>query len=159
MERRALVVALALTLPLALYGVPYAYATITSSSYVNNNSSTTNDTTGGVRANCNSGDYATGGGYMVNDASVGVLTSEPTVGGHFPNPGQTPDSHTMSYFNGKGVTFTAYAFVICQTPITVAGIGVPQFGSLYFAIALGAVAYFMLSRRFGRRPTLSAQAN
>lgn len=32
-ERRALLLALALTLPLLLYGVPYAYAAQTSSSY------------------------------------------------------------------------------------------------------------------------------
>ena len=48
--------------------------------------------------------------------------------------------------------------MVCQTPVTVAGVGVPEFGSLYAAIALGAVAYFMLSRRLTRRPTLSAQA-
>jgi len=34
MERRALVLALALTLPLALYGVPYAYAATTQSTYI-----------------------------------------------------------------------------------------------------------------------------
>jgi hypothetical protein len=49
----------------------------------------------------------------------------------------------------------AGAQVVCQTPIVVAGIGVPQFGSLYVAIALGAVVYFMLSRRFARKPTTS----
>jgi len=50
------------------------------------------------------------------------------------------------------------AQVICQTPINVAGIGVPQFGSLYVAIALGAVLYFLLSKRFAGRPSLSAKA-
>jgi hypothetical protein len=50
------------------------------------------------------------------------------------------------------------AFAICQTPITVAGIGVPEFGSFYVAIALGAVVYFMLSRRLARSPTISPQA-
>jgi hypothetical protein len=48
--------------------------------------------------------------------------------------------------------------IICQTPVTVAGIGVPQFGSLYVAIALGAVAYFLMSRRFARTPTISPKA-
>jgi len=42
-------------------------------------------------------------------------------------------------------------------PITVAGIGVPEFGSLYIAIALGAVLYFLLARRYSGRPTISAQ--
>jgi hypothetical protein len=48
-------------------------------------------------------------------------------------------------------------YIICQSPITVAGVGVPEFGSLYVAIALGAVVYFMLSRRFGRRPATLLQ--
>jgi hypothetical protein len=52
-----------------------------------------------------------------------------------------------------------YAEVICQTPLTVAGIGVPEFGSLYVAIALGAVVYFVMSRRLARRPTMSAIVN
>jgi hypothetical protein len=34
MEKRALILALALTIPLALYGIPYAYASVTSSDYV-----------------------------------------------------------------------------------------------------------------------------
>jgi hypothetical protein len=50
-------------------------------------------------------------------------------------------------------------WVVCQTPITVAGIGVPEFGSLYVAIALGAVVYFVMSRRLARRPTMSAIVN
>jgi hypothetical protein len=48
--------------------------------------------------------------------------------------------------------------IICQSAVTLpAGIGVPEFGSLYVAIALGAVVYFMMSRRFARRPTMSGQ--
>jgi hypothetical protein len=45
-------------------------------------------------------------------------------------------------------------YAVCQMPIAVGGISVPEFGSLCVAIALGAVAYFMLSRRFARRPTI-----
>jgi hypothetical protein len=43
---------------------------------------------------------------------------------------------------------------VCQTPVTVAGVSVPEFGSLYVAIALGAVLYFLLARRFA--PTKAA---
>jgi hypothetical protein len=54
---------------------------------------------------------------------------------------------------------TVVVDVVCQTPIAaVAGVSVPQFGSLYVAIALGAVAYFMLSRRFARTPTISPES-
>jgi hypothetical protein len=35
-------------------------------------------------------------------------------------------------------------------------VGVPEFGSLYVAIALGALVYFMLSKRYARRPLVSA---
>ena len=37
---------------------------------------------------------------------------------------------------------------VCQVPITVAGVSVPEFASLYLAIAIAVVAYFMLSGRF-----------
>jgi hypothetical protein len=53
------------------------------------------------------------------------------------------------------IAFTAGA--VCQTPITVAGIGVPEFGSLYMAIALGAVAYFLMARRLARSPAVPAR--
>jgi hypothetical protein len=49
-------------------------------------------------------------------------------------------------------------WAICMTPVTVAGIGVPEFGSLYAAIALGAVVYFMLSRYSSRKPSLPVPA-
>jgi hypothetical protein len=57
----------------------------------------------------------------------------------------------------SGFSIDTTAQVTCQSPITVAGIGVPQFGSLYVAIALGVVVYFILSRRYAGRPTISAQ--
>jgi hypothetical protein len=170
MEMRALVLGLALTLPLALYGIPYAYAATTSSSYVvesDSSHSTTVQplTTGNNAVLCNPGDYATGALYMLwgFQGSPGVIaaihgTNDPT-GNTFVGIG-TPHGVVVSVYNpnsnfGYTVKFTAGA--ICQTPITVAGIGVPEFGSLYVAIALGAVLYFLLSKRFTRRPTISGQ--
>jgi hypothetical protein len=149
MEKRALVLALALTLPLALYGIPYAYANTVSSSYVVSSSTS-------QIVHCNPGDYANGGGGIV--ASGSIRASEPVKGGSVPtSPADgAPDGW---YIDGTtSLTSTTFlVFVVCQTPITVAGIGVPEFGSLYVAIALGAVVYFMLARRFARRPTISAQ--
>jgi hypothetical protein len=154
MEKRALVLALALTLPLALYGIPYAYAATTSSSYQVKGDFIfipANFGTGIAHANCQNGDYATGGGFS-QGGGFDILSSEATSD---TNPGgwsvnaQNPSANTHLFVR---------ADAICQTPITVAGIGVPEFGSLYVAIALGAVAYFMLSRRFGRKPTISARA-
>jgi hypothetical protein len=150
-ERRALVVALALTFPLLLFGVPYAYANTVSSSYTVSSSTS-------QQVHCNSGDYATGGGGVV--ASGAVRASEPLVGGSVPSS-PADGAPNGWYIDGTVslVSGTFLVFVVCQTPITVAGVTVPEFGQLYVAIALGAVAYFMLSRRFTRRPTMSAEAS
>ena len=71
--------------------------------------------------------------------------------------GNPPDTWQVAVYNPTpdGRNFIVWA--VCQHPVTVAGIGVPEFGSLYIAIALGAVAYFMLSRRFARQSPISAQ--
>jgi hypothetical protein len=150
MEKRALVLALALMLPLALYGIPYAYATTVSSGYVNLR--VTNNVTE-AEVFCNPGDYATGGGGFATQA-VNLSHSVLKGGGFFVN-GTRPDGWIFGTLVSSS---TLVVHVNCQTPITVAGIGVPQFGSLYVAIALGAVVYFMMASRFARRPTLSAQA-
>jgi len=168
LERRALVVALALAIPLISYGVPYAYAATTSSSYVVENDYAHRTTVpghgyGNNAVLCNSGDYATGALYMlwsITEGYPGVIvathgTNDPT-GSTYITSG-TPQGMVVEVYNPyqfDSLIFTAGA--ICQHPIIVAGIGVPQFGSLYVAIAIGAVAYFLLSRRFAKRPTVSA---
>jgi hypothetical protein len=153
MERRALVLALALTLPLTLYGIPYAYASMTSSSYTMTATIPLGTT---ADVHCNAGDYATGGG---GDGGSGIIfLSEARVYDFGTNTysgssnGQTPNGWEIR----STVSSSPNVQVVCQTPITVAGVTVPQFGSLYVAIALGAVAYFMLSRRFTRRSTIPA---
>jgi hypothetical protein len=149
MERRAVVLTLALTVPLALYGVPYAYAITVGSTYVMSSSTS-------QIVHCNAPDYATGGGGVV--ASGSIRASEAVKGSSVPlTPADgTPDGW---YIDGTtSLTSTSFlVFVVCQAPITVGGVTVPQFGSLYIAIALGAVLYFTLSRRFAGRPGTSAQ--
>jgi hypothetical protein len=72
--------------------------------------------------------------------------------------GANPNGWVIGLFNPDlGFSFNGVQ-IVCQTPITVAGVSVPEFGSLYVAIALGAVVYFILSRRITTKPTLSAQA-
>ena len=162
MERRALVLALALTLPLALYAAPYAYASITSSSYeVTGSSHVDNSSSVSLGVHCRSGDYATGGGVAGSewvDNSTPAYWDGTNYFFRLPNTNAwwgsvaNPDG-TVNPF-GVGIEVD----VVCQTPITVAGIGVPQFGSLYLAIALGAITYFMMSRRFATRRTTSSLA-
>jgi len=150
MERRAVVLALALMLPLALYGIPYAYATTTSTTYRVTVSITINP--GGVftvTALCHSGDYATGGSAS---QPFGV-----TITGSAPHGDYPPTGWDGYFYNPESGPVTVTTFAVCQTPITVAGIGVPQFGSFYVAIALGAVLYFIMAKRFAKRPTLSAE--
>jgi hypothetical protein len=155
MERRALVLALALTIPLALYGVPYAYAAITSSTYVVFGANAPNVGTADVH--CNNGDYATGGGGRGGSGPLQSTHPEKFDGTSYVEAitGQ-PNAWGAWVFSSQ-VGAEVLVWVVCQTPITVAGIGVPQFGSLYVAIALGAVLYFMLSRRFARRTTIIAE--
>jgi hypothetical protein len=174
MERRAFVVALALTLPLVLYGIPLAYAA-SSSSYVVRvqtfvpDPSTSSTLYSHATARCNGLDYATGGGVTAGgyppggyqpDPNQQVLRSSPAVTANEPQTGDQPNSWVGSIFiSGSwhfGMVWEVY--VVCQTPIAVGGIGVPEFGSLYVAIALGAVVYFMLSRRLARRPSTSVQS-
>jgi hypothetical protein len=168
MERRALVVALALMLPLALYGIPYAYAVTTAGqTTVVRATHTFNYLTDPnpyeLLVHCPTGYYATGGGagQDLDTVDIGISGSLPAIGGSVDLGPATPDGWVAFYnianpSTNNGVDLQVLA--VCQAPITVAGIGVPQFGSLYIAIALGAAVYFMLSRRFTRRPTISMQA-
>jgi hypothetical protein len=164
MERRALILALALTLPLAAYGIPYVYAGSVVTTYTVDGPEVTANP--GQRAftyaDCRSGDVATGGGHfnIVDNiySNPIVLFSGPEVfdgvSHSFAHTGQTASSWRVDErglsSDVLGIEFGA--FVECMTPVTVAGIGVPQFSSLYVAIALGALVYFTLARRYSKRP-------
>jgi hypothetical protein len=166
MERRALVVALALTLPLVTYGIPYAYAVSTQSTYIAE-SDFLNVAAGGYHtfiAQCsNPSDYTQK--FAIREGSDnfpsfpnvnGVLLN--SVGNHLPSPGDVPNGWQVTVQNTYSTAVQMQLEIICQSAVTLpAGIGVPEFGSFYVAIALGAVVYFMMSRRFARRPTMSGQ--
>ena len=164
LEKRAIAVALALTLPLAFYGIPYAYAATVSSSYVVTAVNTVSiGSEIDASVHCNSGDYATGGGVNPQEGGAVVSRSYPLFFDgalyHVVVTGSQPNAWYGDVVSTAGLqdAFGIQVYVVCQSPITIAGIGVPEFGSLYVAIALGAVVYFMLSRRFARSPTISAQ--
>ncbi len=139
---------LALVAPLLLFSGGYAYAAVTTSSYMVHNFVTIpNDSTiHEVDAVCNSGDYAVGGGTntAVGNLNEVVLGAIPTFGASHSISG-TPDRWTAIVRNSGAVSDELDVAVVCQTPVTVAGITVPEFGSLYAAIALAAVVYFGLS--------------
>jgi hypothetical protein len=149
MEKRAFVLALALTLPLVLYGIPYAYAATTTSSYINTVDCDNN--LGGVECavHCNTGDFATGGGVSSNSDQAFVQVNQPMFfdGAIYLQTNTNGDRPNAWEGGVSPPEFPLSVWVVCQTPITVAGIGVPEFGSLYVAIALGAVIYFALSRQ------------
>jgi hypothetical protein len=156
MEKRALVLALALTLPLALYGIPYAYAATTQSTYVvrgflsipaNGNNS--------IALRCSSPSDSTLH-FAAAGGTAGVSVTEAiwlNSFGNAPATGDIPNGWEIFMHNPNNGIDDTTVWIACQSPITVAGIGVPQFGSLYVAIALGAILYFLLSRRFARGPT------
>ena len=139
---RPLALTLILTLPLGLYFVPYAYAAVTTTSYMVFAGNTTGNV---VDVHCNAGDYATGGGSF---AALNLVNSNPEIYDFGTGTYSFATSGTPNAWHVAAGDTNVAAWVVCQTPITVAGIGVPEFGSLYVAIALGALLYFVLSRRF-----------
>jgi hypothetical protein len=158
MERRSLVLAAALTLPLLLYGIPYAYAATTStqSTYVVAKAVTISGNTLNalVHLQCsNPADYTQHFTiYPDNPTDVHtrgsyLLTSTGATAG----TGDNPNGWIIDVINSYSGDLDATVQIVCQSPVTVsiAGIGVPEFGSLYAAIALGAIAYFVLARRYG----------
>jgi hypothetical protein len=165
METHALVLALALTLPLALYGVPYAYAaTSTLTTYsVQQSNLVANGSDQLFNLRCLSPSDSSAA-YPALSFPI-LRPDNPFIHVFLPlnsagtqaTDGQTVNGWKVDVTNTEGHAFNVIVIILCTTSITVAGIGVPEFGSLYVAIALGAVAYFMLSRRFARRPTISAQ--
>ena len=164
MEKRALVLALALIVPLALYGIPYAYA------------ATTGDTATVVSGNGNAHSTGTGQAATIFTSSDGICTVTYDVfedgstsfsvrfsangvqagdnlymiaGGNSNQATVAASEVDLSIASGTAATvYYAYS-AICHSTLAVAGIGVPQFGSLYVAIALGALVYFLLAKRLG----------
>ena len=161
-ERSTTILVATLVVPLALFFLPYAYAAVTSSDYVITGSKAIGESISlADNLSCNSGDYAVSGGYRINFVSdiptvPHVASSYPTVGGSPAPAGQTPNGWAFDLENPTSVTTTFSLWVVCQTPITIAGLGVPEFGQLYIAIALGAIVFFLLARmKRLNRPTVS----
>jgi hypothetical protein len=151
-NRPNMILAGLLLIPLALFFVPYAYASATSSDYVVTGSKTIGESIFlADNLACSSGDYAVSGGYKVDFVSdvaavPKVASSYPTVGGVPATQGQTPNGWAFDLENPTALATTFSLWVVCQTPITIAGIGVPEFGQLYFAVAIGAVVFFLIAK-------------
>ena len=159
MQRRSLILALALTLPLASYGIPYVYAATQSTYVVSRDATYDNGSTLVNNIMClSTSDYSLSYGLRDQGYFSWFSTYPLDSNGHNAATGSSPNGWQLQARTTLSNTGTEGLFIMCQSPVTVAGIGVPQFGSLYVAIALGAVVYFMLSRRFTGRPTISTQA-
>lgn len=150
MRNKLAIVAIAiLAVPLALYFVPYSFAATSSTYLVTTTFSVSGPGTGDGTASCNSGDYATGGGY----GQIGAASS---VEDFLPTPSVSGDEPTGYYLQVSTTgTFSFSVWAICQTPIAVAGIGVPEFGQLYIAIALGALVFYLMGRYMSRNKVTS----
>lgn len=151
-ERNEKIVLLALTVPLVLFSGTYTYAATMSSSYVVVTpgtvppGSTTSPSSLIVQANCNGVDYATGGGWNSGNDPPTHPISMPTKGGAVIfTTGVTPNGWQVAFENTNGISYGVSVYAVCQTPITAAGLTVPEFGSLYVAIALAALLYFGLT--------------
>src|SRR3989442_12114198 len=122
-----------LVIPLALYFVPYSYALSSSSYTVQDTVVVPPHMTAETTPFCNTGDYVTGGGYLLNGqlGDVLILVSRPFV------PGTNPSGWNVQGYDQSSqtsVTDSIVAYAVCQRPVMVAGIGVPEFGNFYIAI-------------------------
>lgn len=155
MERRALVVALALTLPLALYGIPFAYAATNTSTYQITSPvvAIVSGETIGATALCNPGDVATGGGFA-DLGGIGLSFGLFVGTDRNSNPSSNPVAWEVIATDNTRSADTFVSYAECQTPITVAGVSVPEFGQLYLAIALGALVYLIVARRYASTPRI-----
>ncbi len=158
MKKRVVALALALRLPLALYGVPYTYALTTQSTYgVRTSLAIGSGVTSEVKIRCLSFSDSTEH-YSVSAPQFRVdLVELLTSTGTFGSTSDTPNGWDLFLTNTAG-SATVDVFIICESPITVAGIGVPEFGSLYTAVALGAILFFFLSRYMSAKKPISTPA-
>jgi hypothetical protein len=149
MKKDLKILVLVLLVPLMVFGTGYAYAQQTISSYINYSSVDVpaGQSSGAVIAYCNAGDFATGGS-SAKEAGLIMDGSAP-----FPIAlGATPQGWTASGVNPTGAPLQLTVYAVCMSPITLAGIGVPEFGSMYMAIILAAAVYFALTRL--KKPSL-----
>jgi hypothetical protein len=110
---------------------------------------------GSLQAQCSStSDFTQHYNIYQQDGISVKFSSALNSGGTFANTGENPNGWGITVHNSNSVPILEFLQIICQSPITaVAGVSVPEFGSLYVAIALGAVIYFALSRQHaGKRP-------
>jgi hypothetical protein len=125
MQRHSLVFALALALPLALYGVPYAYASVASSDHVVRSLLTVAaGAESAVNVACPTGDYAVSGGYESGSISFSsstghrffpdIFSTVPTLGGVPTNTGQTPDGWDFAGTNDDVGPDSAQVWVVCR---------------------------------------------
>ncbi len=148
MRRDSKILVLVLTIPLLLFGMGYAYAQQSTGTYV------IGETTPMpayapivLDADCYSGDYATGGGHLfTGPVEQNAVQSYPipyTVPG---TEGPQPTGWRVAGYNPSANPGNLEVFVVCQTPITVAGFGVPEFGSIYIIMIIGAAVYLVLTK-------------
>jgi hypothetical protein len=126
MERRGILLVVALAMPLALDGFPYAYASIATSDHVVRATWTVHAGNGDFNPACHPGDYAVSGGYAPSGLTVStpggvaptpeIVSTFPTLAGVPASDGQTPDGWTFEAGNASGADAPAEVWVVCQTP-------------------------------------------
>ena len=172
MERTALILVLALALPLAFYGIPYASAVVAQTTYVVEGGPHTIPPHGTFNMNiqCSSPSdsalhFFTGTTTLTTPTTI--INNQPPLfaiplnsAGAIALTGDNPNGFVIGFRNNfEVVGDNVRGWIICQSPITIAGISVPEFGSLYLAIALSAVVYFFLARRNTAAKPVSIRPN
>ena len=143
MKKDLKILVLLLAIPLLLFGTGYAYAQQTTSSYLTYLSVDVpaGQSSGAVDVYCDTGDFATGG--------ASAKEGEMILNGESPLPqalGATPWGWRADAVNPTEDPLQLTVYVVCMSPITIAGIGVPEFGSIYILMIIGAAVYLVLTK-------------
>jgi hypothetical protein len=142
------IVLIALSIPVALFGVGYASAQQFATDYVRVNSvpmKVSQTTIASV--SCDPGDLPTGGEYQIHEGGAVAGVGEANVFVVYGSPLGAPNTWTVVAFDHwQRDTLILEVYLYCMSPITVAGIGMPEFGSIYIVIILAAAFYSVLTR-------------
>lgn len=139
---------LALTIPIALFGVGYTYAQQFTTDYVRLNIVPMKVSQATVASvSCDPGDLPTGGEYQIHEKGAVAKVGKANVFTVYGSPLGASNTLTVVAFDHRQRdTLILEVYLHCISPITVAGISVPEFGSIYSVIILTTAFYTILTR-------------
>jgi len=155
----------ALTLPLVFYGIPYASAAVAQTTYIVKHSVVLPEAVTSKNEDLQCSSPSDSASHFLIDPPgdlSGIQVTRIIVldgDGNVAPTGDNPNGYRFGLQKCFGPELSLFLYIFCETPITTAGISVPEFGSLYLAIALGAIVYFFLARHYTATKPAGIRAN